>query len=202
MTALPRHLLLLAALPAAILLRPSAGAHAQTPPPVRPPAPEVLVVGDSLGVGMRPVLAGLLPDRHVTWSVRSGITTPQGMARLRGGLRFVQPQTVVISLGTNDGPDPRRFADRIARTLAAVPPGACVVWATIRRAPRKGAYRSLNRVLRAAAEGDSRLTVVDWARRADLGLVRLPDGIHPDAAGFERRAALYAAAVQRGCAPA
>jgi hypothetical protein len=81
----------------------------------------VLVVGDSLAVGMRPFLIPLLGDREVAWNARNGRTTPQGMQVLRAMLPTVTPETVVISLGTNDGPDPARFADRIRRLLGMLP---------------------------------------------------------------------------------
>jgi lysophospholipase L1-like esterase len=172
------------------LTRPSP-AHAETR--------KVLVVGDSLAVGMRPYLGTMLVDSQVTWDVRSGRTTPTGMQRLRAHLRQETPQTVVISLGTNDGPDPARFASRVRRTLRAVPARACVVWASINRPPRKGPYRALNGVLRDAARHDPRLTVIDWDAAVTLGKVALPDGLHPDPAGFRYRSSLFAAAVERGC---
>jgi lysophospholipase L1-like esterase len=179
---------------------PSAARSAPAPARSAPAPAEVLVVGDSLAVGIRRFLGPLLAGRHLTWSVRSGITTPQGMQRLRAALRRAAPQTVVLSLGTNDGSDPRRFADRLARTLAMVPPGACVVWPAVHRAVRKGAYRPLNRVQRAAARADGRLTVVGWDRMVARGAVALPDGVHPDERGFRTRGRVIAEAVRRGCA--
>jgi lysophospholipase L1-like esterase len=162
------------------------------------PSP-VLVVGDSLAVGMRPYLGAMLGPSEVVWDARSGRTTPEGLVRLRARLREVTPQTVVISLGTNDGPDPRRFADRIRRALAAIPASACVVWADINRPPRKGRYRALNRVLEQAADRDPRLVLVHWDRAVLHGRVALPDGLHPDPAGFRYRSRLVAGAIVRGC---
>ena len=159
----------------------------------------VLVVGDSLAVGMEPYLDAMLPGRTVSWDAVSGRTTPVGLYRLRVDLRTQTPRTVVISLGTNDGPDPVRVADRLRRVMRAVPPDACVVWASINRPPRKGPYAALNRVLRKAARRDPRLAVVDWNSAVLRGQVFLPDGLHPDPAGFHYRANLIAAAVRRGC---
>ena len=121
----------------------------------------VLVVGDSLAVGTQPYLGPLLEGRTVVSDVRNGITTPQGMRLVRIALRTVSTKTVVLSLGTNDGGDPRRFADRLRRTMALLRPDACVVWATIIRPPRKGPYRDLNRVLHQAKRRDPRIDVVD-----------------------------------------
>lgn len=161
--------------------------------------PTTLVVGDSLAVGMRPHLGALLPDRTITWDVRSGRTTPQGLQRLRAQVRKASPDLVLVSLGTNDGPDPRRFTSRLRRALAAVPGDACVVWASILRPRRKSPYRALNAVLRDEAHRDPRLHVIDWAGAVRRGDVRLPDGLHPDDAGYEHRSRMFAAAVGRSC---
>jgi len=173
---------------------------AAVPAPAAPP--RVLVVGDSLGVGLEPFLGSALADRELEWDVRSGRTTPEGLVALRGAVRAGAPQTVVVSLGTNDGSDPRRFTSRLRRVLAAVPADACVVWPTVIRPPRKGAYRALNRVLHAEARRDPRLIVVDWDHAVLRGSVRLPDGVHPDAAGFLYRSRMIADAVLRGCGAA
>ncbi len=188
-----RKLTVLALLCAAATAAP---ASAQTGGAEAPSASsQLLVVGDSLGVGMRPYLDGLLSDRLISWDVRSGRTTPQGLQRLRAQLRQVQPQVVVVSLGTNDGSDPRRFADRVTRALAAIPPQVCVVWSTIHRPKRKGAYQELNRVLRTLR--DTRVQLVDWDLAVRTGRVSLPDGLHPDDAGYRTRSRMVANAVAR-----
>src|SRR4051812_10303737 len=147
------------------------------------PSP-VLVVGDSLAVGMEPYLGAMLAPSEVVWDARSGRTTPQGLLRVRARLREATFETVVISLGTNDGPDPRRFASRVRRVLQAIPTTACVVWPDINRPPRKGRYQALNRVLDEAAAHDPRLVLVHWDRAVLRRRVALPDGLHPGAAGF------------------
>src|SRR5918912_2072768 len=114
-------------------------------------------------------------------------------------LRRVTPRSVVVSLGTNDGPDPARFRHRIRVLLRTVPAAACVAWATIRRPPRKGPFRALNRVLRAQSGREPRLVLVEWERAVARGRVRLPDRLHPDRAGYLLRSRLVAPAVRRGC---
>jgi lysophospholipase L1-like esterase len=189
----------LATLGVAVLL--AAGLWAAATPSSTPASEpqQVLVVGDSLAVGLKPFLGVLLAPREVTWDAVSGRTTPQGMLALRAALRRLQPDVVVLSLGTNDGPDPRRFASRIQRTMHAIPQDACVVWSLIYRPPRKGPYDALNHVLRLFAERDPRLFPVDWRRAVSTGAVALPDGLHPDPAGFRYRSRMLAAAVRRGC---
>lgn len=161
---------------------------------------DVLVVGDSLAVGTKPFLAPMLGDRNIVMGVKTGITTPQGMGIVRRKLRRVTPQIVVISLGTNDGSDPKRFADRLRRTMALLPEDSCVVWSTIIRPRRKGAYRGLNRVLHQAKRRDSRIVVVDWKNAVTGGAVYLPDGLHADEAGYRYRSAMIADAVNTQCA--
>jgi lysophospholipase L1-like esterase len=163
---------------------------------------QVLIVGDSLAVGMRPFFGDMITDRQVTFDARAGWTTPQGMEALRIDLTQYAPQTFVISLGTNDGSDPAVFADRIHRIMRQLPPYACVVWPAIYRPRRKGAYEGLNRELRKAARLDRRLTVIGWDRMVEKGTVSLRDGLHPDEDGYRFRAYVTAAAVRRGCAVA
>ena len=118
--AAPRRALL-ALLAATTCAAAAAGAAAGAAPAYAGPA-DVLVVGDSLAVGTRPFL-----PRHArrtatsSTAAKTGITTPQGMGIVRRKLRVVTPKTVVISLGTNDGSDPKRFADRLRRTMALLP---------------------------------------------------------------------------------
>lgn len=160
---------------------------------------DVLVVGDSLAVGTQPFLAPMLGGMNLVEDVRNGITTPQGMRLLRMSLRTVTPKTVVVSLGTNDGGDPGRFADRLRRTMALLPLDTCVVWATIIRPRRKGPYRALNRVLYQLKKQEPRLVVIDWEHAVTGGAVFLPDGLHADPAGYRYRSAMIADAVNAGC---
>jgi hypothetical protein len=83
-----------------------------------------------------------------------------------------------------------------------IPLSACIVWADINRPPRKGRYHALNRVLEQSAELDPRMVLVHWDRAVVRGSVALPDGLHPDSAGFRFRSRLIAGAVARGCTAA
>lgn len=160
---------------------------------------DVLVVGDSLAVATEPYLRPLLADRNLVSTVRNGITTPVGMHMLRIALRGLTPKAVVVSLGTNDGGNPQRFADRVRRMMQTVPLDTCVVWSTIIRPPRKGPYRGLNRVLHLAKRRDPRIVIVDWEHAVTDGAVVLPDGLHADAAGYRYRSEMIAHAVEAGC---
>lgn len=164
------------------------------------PSSSVLVIGDSLAVGLRPYLAQEL-GTDVAWDAKSGRTTPQGMVALRAALKIVQPRTVVVSLGTNDGSSPARFQSRLSRTLKTIG-DRCVVWTNIYRPARKGPYAALNGVLVAEAARVRRLHLVDWLGAVRRQVVTLPDGLHPDPAGFEYRSKLIADAVRGDCSGA
>lgn len=176
-----------------------AGVVAFACPAARAAQGPVLVLGDSLAVGMRPFLIPMLGGGEVAWNARTGRTTPQGLQVLRATLPQVRPTTVVVSLGTNDGSDPRRFADRIRRVLRALPPRACVIWPTIIRPPRKGPYAALDRVLREQARRDPRFVAPSWDYAVLRGSVRLPDGVHPDQFGFLYRSRMIAGAIRARC---
>jgi|GEM_PF-1212825 len=188
---------LLAVLAAAALLPVSAEARVTAADASAP----VLVVGDSLAVGLRPYLPTLLGAR-VAWDAKSGRTTPQGLVALRSALQTVDPSIVIVSLGTNDGPDPTRFTNRIDRALAAIGSKACVVWSNIYRPARKGPYVALNGALQQEAARVSRLHLVDWDGAVARRAVQLPDGLHPDADGFEYRSRMIANEVHAGCGEA
>ncbi len=174
--------------------------HAQVPTPPPPLASEILVLGDSLAVGTMPYLDSMVPPSvNLTWDAVDGRTTPQGIESLQYDLHDVEPQLVVVSLGSNDGPDPGRFTGRIRRLLARLSPNTCVAWFTIVRPPRKGRYGGLNRALRAEARRDRRLVVISWDNAVRRGVVTLRDGLHADAAGYRYRSSKIVQTVHAGC---
>lgn len=172
---------------------------AVAPSAARAAPAQVLLVGDSIAAGMKPFLGEMIADREITFDVVAGRTTPQGMRAMRKELQRLAPQTIVINLGTNDGSDPVVFADRIRRTMRALPAGTCVVWSAITRPPRKGEYRGLNRVLRQAARHDRRVTVLAYDRMVAKGTLTLREGLHPTVEGARFLSYVTAAAVRRGC---
>ena len=176
-----------------------AGVVAVACPAARAEQGPVLVVGDSLAVGMRPFLVPMLGDREVTWNARTGRTTPQGLQVLRATLPQVTPATVVVSLGTNDGSDPRRFADRIRRVLRALPAQACVIWPTIIRPPRKGPYGALDRVLRDQARRDPRFVAPAGTTRCCGATCGCRTASTPTTSASSYRSRMIARAIRVGC---
>ncbi len=180
--------------------RPSAEAEGSPPPPP-PPGPslphDVLVVGDSLAVGMEASLRSALPG----WRVRVDGKISRPLAE---GMRILSqepdvPAIVAFSLFTNDDPGATSALERAVRATAARP-GGCAIWATIVRPPYNGvSYDTANRVLQ-GLDGLPGLRLVDWAG----AVARSPsfvagDGVHGTAEGYRARGELYAAAI-RDCA--
>jgi hypothetical protein len=175
------------------------------PAPLGPPANlgggnAVVLIGDSLAVGMAPALQSLLPDRPVLVDARIGRPLDEGMAVLAGSKP--PKASFAYSLFTNDDPIRIDQLDAAVRSsVASLGPHGCAVWATIVR-PRVGGrtYGAVNARLRALALDPSlsgRLLIADWAaalrghRKAWLA----KDRIHATPAGYLARAQLYADAL-------
>jgi hypothetical protein len=160
----------------------------------------VVLIGDSLAVGMAPALQGLLPGRPVPVDARIGRPLDEGM----GVLAATKPPkaSFAYSLFTNDDPIRIEQLDAAVRSsVASLGPHGCAVWATIVR-PRVGGrtYAAVNARLRALALDPSlsgRLLIADWARalieHRKQWLAK--DKVHATAAGYLARAQLYADAL-------
>ncbi|HEU4973663.1 MAG TPA: hypothetical protein VFT50_01135 [Baekduia sp.] len=173
------------------------GTAAASPPATSPGHGSVVVVGDSLAVGMETALPAALPGWSVSIDGRTGRPLAEGMQVLAA--TTLPPSAVLaMSLFTNDDPthvDALRAA--VQQTLARVGPDGCVVWATIQRPPLNGhSYAAANALLARLAAADPRLRLVPWAEamRAHPELL-LGDGVHPGPQGFALRAQLYAQAI-------
>ena len=105
-----------------------------------------------------------------------------------------------MQLGTND--DPRvdeGFHHSVRETLRIVGRGRCVVWPNIVRPRVAGtSYAGYNHALAVENRRHDNLFVVDWvemARRHPYWFG--PDGVHPNAEGYEARARAIAKKVRR-----
>jgi hypothetical protein len=162
----------------------------------------IVLIGDSLAVGMAPYLQALLPARPVLVDARIGRPLDEGMAVLAGS--DPPRASFLFSLFTND--DPVRIAalDAAVRaSVASLGPHGCAVWATIVR-PKVGGrtYGAVNSRLRVLAFDPAlhgRLLIADWANavRGHRKQWLAKDGVHGTAAGYWARAQLYAAALAR-----
>jgi hypothetical protein len=189
------------------------GATTPTQPPANPstpatpaPAPSsgaggtLVLVGDSLAVGVRDLLPSALPNWRVQVLARTGRPLAEGMGVVSGlDLKTSPPPVLAISLFTNDDPAHTSALEAaVRRTLALVGPRGCAIWATIVRPPVNGvSYRAANALLARLAADDPRLRLVPWAEQvaANRELVGA-DGVHATPAGYQLRAQLYAQAAQ------
>jgi hypothetical protein len=162
----------------------------------------LVLIGDSLAVGVRSLLPGLLPGWKVSVDGRVSRPLAEGMSVLAATPVASDGSTVLaVSLFTNDDPThTSQLRSAVQRTLSRVGPDGCVVWATIARPPLNGvSYDAANSLLRRMARDESRLKLVPWAERTAAQPSLLgPDGVHPTATGYRLRAELYAQAA-RSC---
>lgn len=181
--------------------RPTGPASGTRSPAVQTLPHEVLVIGDSLAVGMADALSADLPGWQVTIDAKTSRPLREGMRIL--GNEPSAPAILAFSLFTNDDPRGTSALEAAVRATA-LRPGGCAVWATIAAPPVKGVdYGNANQLLRGlASEPDLALSleVVDWgAEVASSPSLLAGDGVHATPAGYRARARLYAAAI-RACA--
>lgn len=206
--------------PAAVTVRlRAARAHAAAPQPTAPSrVPAVvpytgprtmIVIGDSLAVGMADHLRADLPGWYVVVDGRTG-------RALREGARILAATTLpagsqgshailAFSLFTNDTPTDVDALDAVVRSsVGRLGAHGCAIWATIARPPFGGvSYDAANQRLAALARAPSlagRLLIVPWEALFDSHPSwRAADGVHATPEGYAARAELYAAAA-RACA--
>jgi hypothetical protein len=171
------------------------------PPPPRTLPRNVLVVGDSLAVGMQEALQEALPGWRLRFEARIGRPLAEGMRIL--AKEPDAPAILAISLFTNDSPTATGALEAAVRATAGRP-GGCAVWATIVRPPENGvSYAAANALLERLA-GDPQLAtglhLADWSSAvAQEPALLAPDGVHGTPTGYRARAELYADAI-RACA--
>ncbi len=162
----------------------------------------MLVIGDSLAMGMAEPLRAALPGWRVRTDARIGRPLAEGLRIL--GRRPSPPAILAFSLFTNDDPHNTPALEAAVRATATRP-GSCVVWSTIVRPPVDGVgYDAANSLLARLANDPALalgLQVVDWAAEVarSPSLVSPRDGVHATPAGYRALALLYAAAI-RACA--
>jgi hypothetical protein len=172
------------------------------PQPV--PAPsgpgDLILIGDSLAVGIE----GLLPAQLPGWTVATDALTSRPLAAgmtILARTRVPDGAVVAMSLFTNDDPTHTAALEEAVRTsVRRAGPRGCAVWATIARPPFNGrSYAAANALLhRLDAQLGRRLALVPWAEQASRAGWLAGDGVHGTPEGYRQRARLYAAAA-RSC---
>ena len=160
----------------------------------------MVLVGDSLAVGIQSPLTNALSGWTLSTNGRVGRPLAEGMGIVRG--MSERPPVLAISLFTNDAPgavDTLRSAVR--ETITRQSGHGCVVWATIVRPAVGGVtYARANQALaELAAENPSVMKLVPWAQQVAAHPEWLAsDGVHATPAGYSARAQMYAEAA-RSC---
>ncbi len=161
----------------------------------------MVLVGDSLAVGIQSPLTNALSGWSLTTNGRVSRPLAEGMGIVRG--MSERPPVLAISLFTNDAPgavDTLRSAVR--ETITRQAGHGCVVWATIVRPAVGGVtYARANQALaELAAENPAVMKLVPWAQQVEAHPEWLAsDGVHATPAGYSARAQMYAEAA-RSCA--
>jgi hypothetical protein len=169
----------------------------------------MIVIGDSLAVGMARGLQDLLEGWDVPIDARTGRPINEGMQILAetglppgaAGNRAI----LGFSLGTNDGPGNVDILESAVReSISRLGSHGCAIWATIARPPLNGvSYKAMNnRLLALGNDPDlaGRLIIVPWKESYDRHKSwRMSDGVHATPEGYAARAQLYEQAA-RSCA--
>jgi len=143
-----------------------------------------------------------MPDRN--HEGHPGWTIAQIDANIAGWLNTYRPRTILLHIGTNDmyGSDPagapRRLSALVDRITAQVPNADLFVATIIPIRFADQTVRTFNAAIapdiRAKAAAGKRVHLVDMYPA--VAISDLPDGIHPDAAGYSKMAATWYTALQ------
>jgi lysophospholipase L1-like esterase len=143
----------------------------------------VLLLGDSLAVGIEPLLETGWGARQLVVEAEEGRSTSTAAALLADHSPTTPP-VWVVSLGTNDAPED--FPAAAASIVAMAGPDRCVVWFDVHRALTD---KQVNAALEALAVSHPNVHLVSWQSLA----LEHPewfssDGIHPSSEGYAARA--------------
>lgn len=145
----------------------------------------VLLVGDSLAVGLGPPLRALAKDQRVAFDVlaKEGTRIDQwaGSQKLTERVQVFKPTMILISLGTNDeylmGDGGTRQAPYMDELLKKLSTAAPVVWIGPPQLPKKAS----NGVVAAIQQ---RVPTSHYFPSQLLAIPRGPDALHPTARGY------------------
>jgi hypothetical protein len=159
-----------------------------------PPGSGVLLVGDSLAVGIADQLAALLPGRSLTVEAQEGRSTPTAAALLSDHAGAT-PGVWVVSLGTNDNPE--TFAADSASIVALAGPTRCLLWFDVWR---PDTHDQIDAELTRLARQHPNVHVLAWHDLAETHPEWFSYGdVHPSTAGYAERSSMAANAVEQVC---
>lgn len=159
---------------------------------------KMYVIGDSLTVGMRD--SGNLKAKLTNggWAVTDieatgGISIDASIAKIKAdsGKNVSSAGTVLVGLGTNRSPDPKKSINDMVSAIKDMSPNAQIIW--INAYSTKTDYSDFNSTLNGLVDPGKKIDkVLDWAKEAkdnagnyNLGADSL--GIHTSPAGYIKR---------------
>lgn len=163
-------------------------------PPTFPPNTSVLVIGDSLAVGIAEQVTSEVPDRQIVVEAAEGRNTGTSVALVADHAAYT-PSIWVVSLGTNDNSE--EFADNAEALMELAGHDRCVLWFDVYRPVESD---EINASLRGIQASHSNMEILNWQ---DMALAHpewfSSDGIHPSAEGYLQRSKLATRAVSDTC---
>ena len=154
----------------------------------------VLLLGDSLAVGIGPYVDTGLGERPLTVDAAEGRGTATSVSLLTP-YAGTTPPIWIVSLGTNDNPD--EFEPQARSIMALAGPDRCVVWFDVWRAETDD---SINATLSALAADHSNLHLIPWHETSALHYEWFSGtDVHPSSEGYAVRGQMAIDAVNEYC---
>lgn len=165
----------------------------------------VVFLGDSITQGWGEDFSAWFPGMKIANRGISGDTSRGVLIRLKEDVLALQPQALVLLIGTNDleeKADPEVIAENLKLILAELaksdpkmPVVLCQVFPSSASKSRPAdKIRKLNQLYAAAVKGDGQVTLVEtWPlfadAQGDAPAAEFPDLLHPNLAGYAKWAA-------------
>jgi lysophospholipase L1-like esterase len=165
----------------------------------------VVMLGDSITQGWGEDFTGWFPGLKITNRGISGDTSRGVLIRLKEDVLELQPEAVVLLIGTNDleeKAEPETIAENLKLILAEfarldshMPIILCQVFPSSASKSRPSEkIKKLNQLYAAAVKGNTQVTLIEtWTLFADPQgdaiAAEFPDLLHPNMAGYEKWAA-------------
>jgi hypothetical protein len=154
----------------------------------------VLLLGDSLAVGIAPYVDAGVGERPLTVEAAEGRGTGTQVGLLSGYASTSAP-IWIVSLGTNDNPED--FAELAPGVMQLAGANRCVIWFDVWRTDT---HDEINASLADLASRHDNLHVVPWHLTSE----RHPEwftgvDVHPSSTGYAVRGQMAVDAVDRWC---
>lgn len=154
----------------------------------------VLLLGDSLAVGITPYVDAALGDRTLTVDAAEGRSSATSLSLLEP-YADTAPPVWLVSLGTNDNID--EFEREAEQIMKLAGPDRCVVWYDVWRVETDD---SINASLERVAEQHPNLHVIPWNATSEAHPEWFSEGdVHPSSVGYAVRGQMGVDALSYYC---